>query len=90
MVYCPCNRSTIKDLVASEPEGAARDLKLLTGQSTLTGAAYYHPYIDKRLKAEICDPRGLAYSVPRDVASFKEILGRGVGPGTLRALALVA
>ncbi len=86
------NRSTIMDLVASGPEKVARDLMLLTGQSTLTGATYYHPYVDRRrLKAEIGDPRRLAYSIPRDVASFKElVLSRGVGPKTLRALALVA
>ncbi|AEA12894.1 hypothetical protein TUZN_1421 [Thermoproteus uzoniensis 768-20] len=86
------NRSAILDVVSSGPEKVARDLMLLTGQTTLVGLAYYHPYVDiKRLRSEIGDPRRLAQSLPRDVSSFKELLlHRGVGPKTLRALALVA
>ncbi|MGC9118958.1 MAG: DUF763 domain-containing protein [Thermoproteus sp.] len=86
------NRSAILDVVSSGPEKVARDLMLLTGQTTLVGPTYYHPYVDiKRLRSEIGDPRRLAQSLPRDVSSFKELLlHRGVGPKTLRALALVA
>lgn len=86
------NRSAIMDLVSSGPEKVARDLMILTGQTTLLGGTYYHPYVDaKKLKAEIGDPRRLAYAIPKDISSFKElVLSRGVGPRTLRALALVA
>ncbi|MEL9990449.1 MAG: DUF763 domain-containing protein [Thermoproteus sp.] len=84
------NRSTIMDIVSSGPQKVARDLLLLTGQTTLV--PYYHPYVDvKAVRAEIGDPRRIAASIPRDVSNFKElILSRGVGPKTLRALALVA
>jgi hypothetical protein len=86
------NRSAILDLVSSGPEKVARDLMLLTGQTTLVGPAYYHPYVDlRRLRSEIGDPRRVAQSLPRDASSFRElVLHKGVGPKTLRALALVA
>lgn len=84
------NRAVILELAASGPEKLARDLLILTGQSTLV--PYYHPYVDRRrIKAELGDVRHIVASVPRGASSFKElVLSRGVGPKTLRALALVA
>lgn len=85
------NRRVVVELAAEGPQRVARDLALLAGQSTLLGdAPRYHPYVDIRREVDVREvvrripPRGA-------VQDLKDLLLRhGVGPKTVRALALVA
>lgn len=86
--YSADNRAVVLELINGGPQRVARHLAALRGQTTLVGAAYYHPYmrIDVDVRAVL---RNLP--PPGSVSNFRELLLKhGVGPKTLRALALVA
>lgn len=85
------NRRAVVELVSEGPQRVAKDLALLTGQSTLLGEApRYHPYVDIRREVNV---REVARRLPPRgaVQDLKDLLLRHkVGPKTIRALALVA
>ncbi len=81
-------RKTIMDVVRDGSLG--RDLMALAGQSTLLDVPRYHPWTH-RPRISVEEARRIAALVPRDAADFRDlVLARGVGPRTIRALALVA